>query len=313
VDHFTNFKKLKPDYLQGIISKALDIKKDPVKYAKSLVGKKMYMLFQKTSTRTALSFAFGMKDLGGEYFSQNWEDSNFAVGEIPDEIRYVSRNVDVVVARLKTNADISTMAKYSSVPVINGCCDMYHPCQAIADLVTIQEIFGRLKVMLLYIGVRNNVLNSLMDSLPRLGGELYAVTPIINEPSVDDELYAAALKTGNFYDIGSGDPTVKALHNLVGKVDVVYVDTWIDMEFINNQKFAKLKEERVKTMLPFQVNNELLQGTRAIVMHDMPIHAGYEISRDIVEKNIDTILQQAENRKYAQQAILLALLGPRIS
>ena len=98
------------------------------------------------------------------------------------------------------------MAKYSSVPVIDGCCNMYHPCQAMADLLTVKEKFGNLKVKLMYIGVRNNVLNSLMDTLPKLGGQLYAVTPIVNEPSKDDELYRAALKTGNFHDVGQGNP-----------------------------------------------------------------------------------------------------------
>ena len=124
------------------------------------------MLFQKTSTRTALSFAFGMTALGGNYLIQNWQDSNFSIAEIRDEVRYVSRQADIIMARLKTNGDINLMAQYSYVPVINGCCNMYHPSQAIADLVTIKEIFGTLKIKLLYIGVKNNVLNSLADSLP---------------------------------------------------------------------------------------------------------------------------------------------------
>lgn len=308
MNHFINFKQFNADFLGNIVDTALAIKKDPSRYAGSLSGKKMYMLFQKTSTRTALSFAFGMVDLGGEYFLQNWNDSNFAVGEIQDEVRYVSRNVDVIMARLKANEDINLMARYSSVPVINGCCNKFHPCQAMADLLTIKEIFGTFKIKFLYIGVRNNVLNSLMESLPELGGELFIVTPIINEPSVDDELYAAALKTGRFFDIGSGHPSISALEKLVHKVDVIYTDTWIDMEFVNNKKYAKFKEQRLRTMLPFQINDDLLKGAHAVIMHDMPIHAGYEISREVVEKNISIILQQAENRKYAQQGILLTLL-----
>ncbi len=91
--------------------------------------------------------------------------------------------------------------------------------------------------------------------------------------------------------------------------DVVYTDTWVDMEFINDPAYAKTKQERMEKMLPFQVNEALLEGSKAVVMHDMPIHAGYEITRDVVEKHIETILRQAENRKFAQQAVLLSLLG----
>ena len=309
MNHFINFKDFSLDYLESIIDKALEIKHNPAGYAKALKGKNLYMLFQKTSTRTALSFAFGMTASGGQYIIQNWEDSNFSVGEIQDEVRYVSRQADIIMARLKTNADINLMAKYSSVPVINGCCNMYHPTQAIADLVTIKEIFGSLKVKLLYIGVRNNVLNSLMDSLPRLGGELFAVTPIINEPSADIGLYKSALQTDKFHDIGSGNPSIAEVKKIIREVDIVYTDTWIDMEFINDKAFAWLKEERTKKMLPFQINRELMQDSKAIILHDMPIHAGYEISRDIVEEHIENILQQAENKKYAAQSILLSLFS----
>jgi ornithine carbamoyltransferase len=210
---------------------------------------------------------------------------------------------------LKTNDDINLMAKYSFVPVINGCCNKYHPSQIIADLITIKGIFGSLKIKLLYIGVKNNVLNSLVDSLPRLGGELFAATPIINEPSLDTALYAAASKTGNFHGLGAGFLSMADVNKIIKTVDVVYTDTWVDMEFINDKAFAAQNDERIKKMLPFQINSELLQGSKAIVMHDMPIHAGYEISRDVVETHLQTILQQADNRKYAAQSILLSLLN----
>ena len=309
MNHFINFKDFNPDYLEGIIDQALEIKYNPDKYASALEGKNMYMLFQKTSTRTALSFAFGITALGGQYIIQNWADSNFPVGEIQDEVRYVSRQADIIMARLKTNDDVNLMAKYSFVPVINGCCNKYHPSQIIADLVTIKEIFGSLKIKLLYIGVKNNVLNSLVDSLPRLGGELFAATPIINEPSLDASLYAAASKTGNFHGLGAGFLSMADVNKIIKTVDVVYTDTWVDMEFVNDKAYTARNNERIKKMLPFQINNELLQGSKAIVMHDMPIHAGYEISRDVVETHLQTILQQADNRKFAAQSILLTLLA----
>jgi ornithine carbamoyltransferase len=306
--HFINFKNTSAKDLNNILETALQIKKDPAQYAQILKGKKLYMLFQKTSTRTALSFAFAMTGLGGEYFMQNWQDSNFGVGELQDEIRYVSHNVDAIMVRLKEIKDVELMAKYSTVPVIDGCSNMYHPCQSMADLLTVMEKFGTLKVNLMYIGVRNNVLNSLMDSLPKLGGKLFAVTPVVNKPSQDDELYQAAVKTGNFIDVGQGNPQPAEVKKLVKEMDVVYTDTWVDMEFINDKKFEALKNERVAKMLPFQINPDFLKGTKAIVMHDMPIHAGYEISRETVELHMPTILQQAENRKWAQMAALLSLL-----
>jgi ornithine carbamoyltransferase len=311
MDHFINFKNTDPEYLKSILDLAQDIKKNPTKYSQTLAGKKLYMLFQKTSTRTALSFAFAMTGLGGEYFMQNWQDSNFGVGEMQDEIRYVSHNVDVIMARLKEISEVNLMAKYSTVPIIDGCCNMYHPCQAMADLLTVKEKFGSLKIKLMYIGVRNNVLNSLMDTLPKMGGQLYSATPIVNEPSKDEELYQAALKTGNFYDVGQGNPTPSEMQKLAKEMDVLYTDTWVDMEFINDKKFEGLKNKRVAKMLPFQINKDLLKGSKTIVMHDMPIHAGYEISREVVEQHMETILQQAENRKWAQMAVLISLLSQK--
>jgi ornithine carbamoyltransferase len=308
MNHFINFKDTDKQYLEQILDLALDIKQQPQKYAEALAGKKLYMLFQKTSTRTALSFAFAMTDLGGNYFMQNWQDSNFGVGEIQDEIRYVGHNVDVIMVRLKEIADVLKMAEYSPVPVIDGCSNMYHPCQSMADLLTVKEQFGNLKVKMMYVGVRNNVLNSLMDSLPKLGGRLYAVTPIVNGPSKDEELYRTALQSGNFYDVGQGNPTVGEMTELVKEMDVIYTDTWVDMEFINDKRFENLKNERISKMLPFQINAALLKDSRAVVMHDMPIHAGYEIDRVMVERHFPLIMQQAENRKWAQMAVLLTLL-----
>jgi len=130
----------------------------------------------------------------------------------------------------------------------------------------------------------------------------------VNEPSVDKELDATAFQTGTYHEIGSGHPTLTGVRKLIREIDVVYTDTWVDMEFVNDKACAGLKEERLKKMLPFQINAELLQGSKAVVMHDMPIHAGFEITRDVVETHIKTILQQADNRKYAARSILFNLL-----
>lgn len=308
--HLLSLHDLSPEQITGMIETALAVKHDPDHWARALEGRSLYLLFEKTSTRTSLSFTLGMQELGGRYFLQKWEDSNFPLGAIEDEVRYVARNVDVIMARLKRHADLAKMAAWSPVPVINGCCEKYHPCQGLADLLTLRELFGNLQVRVLYIGVLNNVFNTLASSLPRLGGELLALTPVVNEPSVDEDVLAAAKATGRLQLLHAEEFDTEALHKLAGQVDVVYTDTWIDMEFFNNPACAAEKDRRLGLMLPFQLNEALLEGCACRVMHDMPMHSGVEITRGVIEAHIDTILQQAENRRHAQKALLLHLLAP---
>ncbi len=309
--HFVNFENLETDEFDKIIENAIIIKNNPEKFSDALKGKFLYELFQKTSTRTALSFSIGMEELGGKYFLQKWEDSNFNVGEIRDEVRYIGSNVDIIMARLKFNKDINEMAYYSTIPVINGCCNKYHPSQVMADLMTVKELFGTYNIKMLYVGVLNNVLNSLTESLPRLGGELFVLTPIVNIASFDQEIIDYAEKTGNLHLLNHVEYTGEKLLNLVNDMDIIYTDSWVDMEFFNNSEFVEFKNERIEKMMPFQLNSELLSGSKAKIMHDMPIHAGYEISREMIEKNIEVILQQAANRKHVQKAILLYLLNDK--
>ncbi|MBR4223660.1 MAG: ornithine carbamoyltransferase [Oscillospiraceae bacterium] len=308
MEHVINFKDMSTEKLLHILDTAEQIKRSPDRYADSLKGKKMYMLFEKTSTRTALSFGLGIEELGGIYFEQTWRDSNFMVGEVCDEVRYVGRNVDVIMARLKGNATLLEMAKWSTVPVINGCCNRYHPSQALADVMTVKELFGTYDVKMMYIGIRNNVLNSLADTLPRLGGKLWSMTPVINAPSTDEELMTSAAATGNFAELSPDMPREEFL-SLVREMDVLYTDCWLDMEFFNDPAYAPVMEERMAKMMPYQINEEMLAGAHAVVMHDMPIHSGYEVSRETVEKNIDTILRQAENRRHAEKGLLYTMLG----
>lgn len=307
MDNFINFNSYSPDSLNKMIELAEKVKRNPKEYENALSGKKIYMLFQKTSTRTALSFAMGMTELGGVYFSQNWSDFNFVIGEIKDEIRYVGKNVDIVAARLKRNADIEEMANYSTVPVINGCCNKFHPCQAMADLLTINEIFGRYDIKMLYVGARNNVLNSLMQSFPFLGGKLYALTPIIQDGAADSEIDRKANESGNYFLVDN-KISKPELNSLIKEMDVVYTDTWIDMEFFGDSSFEEKNIAKIDAMRNFQVNREILNGSGAVVLHDMPMHCGYEIEREAAEDNMEYILQQAENRRHAEKGILLHLL-----
>lgn len=307
MEHLIDFKDYTEEKFNRIIDRAIDIKKNPEQYYDSLIHKKLYLLFEKTSTRTALSFSLAIAELGGTYFLQNWEDTNFTVGEYRDEVQYVGRNVDVIMARLKKNATLREFAKYSLVPVINGCCDMFHPSQILADMMTVKELFGTYQVKMLYIGVWNNVLNSLAEALPFLGGELYCMTPIINEASMDEITLSRARQTGRLHEL---DPKMsyEEFKSIVNQMDILYTDSWVDMEFFNNPEFQEMKEIRIKTMLPYQINKELLKESKAIVLHDMPMHADYEISREVIEENKKYILQQAENRRHAEKGLLYEML-----
>ncbi|MEM3622630.1 MAG: ornithine carbamoyltransferase [Candidatus Bathyarchaeia archaeon] len=301
--HLINFKELSGQQLTEIIDKAVEVKRNPENYKNALNGKSLAMIFQKTSTRTRVSFEVAMTQLGGHALFIDWRTTNFTLADVYDETQYLSRNVDCIMARLLRNADLQVMAKASRVPVINGCDEKYHPTQAIADLMTVKEKKGKLKgVKLVYIGAHNNVCNSLIEGCTKTGVKITTVTPIFNEPSRDDELLENAKKTGLW-------ETTLDVKKAVRDADFIYTDTWVDMEFFLDPKFAAEKEKRIKTMMPYQINMELLKGTNAYVMHDMPIHRGYEISPEVIESPKSIIYEQSENRLYSAKAILLKLLG----
>jgi ornithine carbamoyltransferase len=286
-----------------IIDKAIEVKRNPEKYRTALNGKSLAMIFQKTSTRTRVAFEVAMTQLGGHALYIDWRTTNFALADVSDETRYLSRNVDCIMARLMKNADLQAMAKASRVPVINGCDEKYHPSQAIADLMTMKEKRGTLKGMkLVYIGTHNNVCNSLIEGCTKTGVKITTVTPIFNEPSRDEEILENARKTGLY------EATLD-VKKAVKDADFVYTDTWVDMEFFLDPKYAEEKEKRIKLMMPYQINKELLKESSAYVMHDMPIHRGYEISPDIIESPKSIIYEQSENKLYSAKAILLKLLG----
>jgi ornithine carbamoyltransferase len=301
--HLINFKELSGQELNALVDLGIEVKHNPKKYRKAFEGKSAALIFQKTSTRTRVAFEVAMTQLGGHALFIDWRTTNFTLADISDEVRYLSRNVDCIMARLLYDADLLKMANASRVPVINGCDEKYHPSQALADLITIKEKKGTLNgAKLVYIGVHNNVCNSLIEGCTRTGAKLTTVTPIINEAARDDELLAEAKKTGLW------QPTLDA-KKAVKDADFVYTDTWIDMEFFTDPKFAAEKEKRIKLMMPYQINAELLKGSNAYIMHDMPIHQGYEISAEAIENPKSVIYEQAENRLYSAKSILLNLMG----
>jgi ornithine carbamoyltransferase len=233
----------------------------------------------------------------------DWVTTNLVLADLRDEARSISGFVDGILARLLKNSDLGVMAEASVVPVINGCDEKYHPSEVIGDLVTIKERLGRLKgLKLAYIGVHNNVCNSLIVGCTKAGVKIVTVTPVVNEASFDAGLVEAAKATGLYERSLDVEAAVE-------DCDVVYTDTWVDMEFFLDSRFRKEKEKRVKTMLPFQVNRKLLGDSDALIMHDMPIHRGYEIADDMIESPNSVIYGQSENRLYSAKAILLKLLG----
>jgi ornithine carbamoyltransferase len=301
--HLINFKGLSGQQLTEMVDKGVEIKHSLEKYRKALEGKSAALVFQKTSTRTRVSFEVAMTQMGGHALFIDWRTTNFALADIGDETEYLSRNVDCIMARLMKNLDLQTMAKASRVPVINGCDEKYHPSQAIADLITVKEKAGKLKgAKLVYIGIHNNVCNSLVEGCTKTGVNITTVTPMFNEPSRDNELLEDAKKTGLW-------ETTLDVKESVEDADFVYTDTWIDMEFFTDSKYAAEKEKRIKIMMPYQINDALLKKSKAYVMHDMPIHRGYEITADVIESPKSVIYEQGENRLYSAKAILLKLLG----
>jgi ornithine carbamoyltransferase len=303
--HLLALKDWAPKQIAEVVDKSIEIKKNPAKYRTALRDKSLAMIFQKTSTRTRVSFEVAMTQLGGHALYLDWRTTNLVLADVGDETRYLSRNVDCIMARLMRNADLKAMAEASRVPVINGCDEKYHPCQGLADLMTVKEKKGRLKgAKLVYIGVHNNVCNSLIVGCTKTGVEITTVTPLKNESSIDKELLKAAEKTGLYH-------STLDVKKAVLDADFVYTDTWVDMEFFLDPKFKEEKEKRLNLMMPYQINKELMKGSKAYIMHDMPIHRGYEISADVINSPKSVIYQQAENRLHTAKAVLLKLLNKK--
>ncbi|MCW4034106.1 MAG: ornithine carbamoyltransferase [Candidatus Bathyarchaeota archaeon] len=300
--HLITLKDWSTKQINGVIDKSLELKSNPDKYSFALEDKSLAMIFQKTSTRTRLSFEVAMTQLGGHSVYMDWRSTNLVLADLGDETKSISGYVDGIMARVLKNANLVAMSRAASVPVINGCDERYHPCQIIADLVTVKEKKGKLTgLKLAYIGVHNNICNSLIEGCTRTGMKIVTVTPIVSEAAFDGDIVEAAKVTGLY----ENSLDVKAA---VEDADVVYTDTWVDMEFFLDPKFKKEKEKRIKTMLPYQLNKKLLKGSDALIMHDMPIHRGYEISDDIVDDPNSVIYLQSENRLHSAKAILLELL-----
>ena len=293
------------------VENSLNIKNHPEKYRHAVGGMNLCLLFQKTSTRTRCAGEIGITQLGGHAHYLDWRTTNFALADLSDEMRVLSAYVDIILARFLKHSELVEAAAAATVPVINGCCDRYHPTQALGDLMTIREHLGRLEgVKLCFIGVHNNVCNSLIAAGMKVGMEVTVVAPEMNPAAVDMELWAEAARKGLYKTFDTGRESVEnSMEKVIAASDVVYTDTWVDMEFFTDPAFAKERKRRLEKMMPYQLNAELLKTHKCRVMHCLPAHHGYEISGELVNDERSIIFEQSENRLHSMKAILLKLLA----
>jgi len=290
--------------LRRLLRTAAELKSGELRFSSPpLAGKVMAMLFMKSSTRTRISFEVGMHRLGGHSLFLSSRDIQLGRGEtIADTARVLSRYCDIIMARVFAHSDIEELAKFASVPVVNGLSDEYHPCQALADLQTIEEKRGRLEgVRLAYLGDGNNVCHSLLLASAMVGVEIRVATPEGYEPKSDVVRKAREVASVT----GGGVQILSAPEEAVDGADVVYTDVWASM---GQEDEA---ERRREVFAPYQVNAELLKRAEpdAVVMHCLPAHRGEEITDEVIDGAQSVVFDQAENRMYAQQALLLLLFG----
>ncbi|GAA3545274.1 ornithine carbamoyltransferase [Zobellella aerophila] len=301
MQHLLSVKDFSKADLEQILALAKQVKANPGKYANALKGKSVVTLFEKPSLRTRVTFDVGVNKLGGH--AVYLDSQNGAMGSresVQDFAANLSRWCDAIVARVYDHQTLVEMTKYATVPVINSLCNLYHPCQALADFLTISEHYDDLsKVHLAYLGDGNNVTHSLMLTGAILGTSVTAVCP--RGHSID----AQVLKEAEALAAVSGAKirVTDSLDDIEG-VDVVYTDTWVSMG--DNTPLEQVKE----TFMPYQVNQALLDKTGAKqVLHCQPAHREWEITSEVMDGPASLILDQAENRMHAQNAVLLTLIN----
>lgn len=308
LENFLADDQLTKTQIIDLIALAIKIKNHPSDYSKALAGKSVVMLFEKPSLRTHVSFDMGINKLGGHALYLGQQNGKLGERErVSDYAKNLSCYADAIVARVFENSAIEGLAEHATIPVINALCDIYHPCQALADFVTLQEYFvlGKgidlTKVKLAYIGDGNNVSNSLMFMAAILGVDFTLVCPAGHEPEAQllSKAKAFADKSGSKLVLTSD---VEAL----GPQDAIYTDTWVSMGFEDASKKAALLEK----FAPYQVNHQMMKGSGAsIVMHCQPAHLEEEITTALFDSEMSVVFQAAENRMWAQNAVLVTLLA----
>lgn len=294
-DYLKVFDLSKEEFI-SLIYRAIELKSGKDYSKCPLIGKSIGMIFEKPSTRTRVSFEVAIYQLGGHSVYLSPKELQLSRGEtIKDTAQVLSRYLNAVVIRTFSHSTIKEFAKWSEIPVINALTDLHHPCQAMADMMTVLEKKGRLKgIKIAYIGDGNNVANSLIEACALTESKINIATPKGCEPNKDSIEKAKTLIELNLFN----DP-----YEAVSDADVVYTDVWLSMGEENNAS----KKEKFKK---FQINSELFKKAKsdAIVMHCLPAHRGEEITDDVLDGPQSVVLDQAENRLHTEKAILEFLL-----
>jgi len=296
-------RDLGPAGVEAVLNLAGIMKSRPADFRRALSGRQMVMFFEKPSLRTRLTFEAGMASLGGSaMFVDQTHERLDAREALSDVAHNLERWVDLIVLRTYSQRAIEGMAQHASVPVINALSDLEHPCQALADYLTLQERFGNTKnLCLAYVGDGNNVAHSLLLTCACLGSSIRVATPPGYGPNA--QIVAAAREIAE--EAGAEIELLTDPHQAVAGVDAIYTDAWVSM--------GQEKEEakRMKIFPPYQVNAELMAeaAPHAAFMHCLPAHRGLEVTDEVMDSERSLIFEQAENRLHVQKAILYLLLG----
>ncbi len=299
---FLTIRDFSADEIAGLLKLGRGMKAHPEKYSESLKGKTLALIFEKPSLRTRVSFDVGIQQLGGFSIYLSPAEINLGKREsVYDVAKNLERMVQGIMIRTFAHEIVEKMAEYASIPVINGLTDYSHPCQAMADYMTVQEVKGKLAgLKLAFVGDGNNVAHSLMFAGAQLGVRVWVATPPGYEPD------AAAVKWARERGQQTGatctvtNDVVEAVHD----ADVVYTDVWASM----GQEAEA--EKRRGIFMPYQVNAGLFRHARkdAIFMHCLPAHRGEEVTAEVVDSAQSVVFREAENRLHAQKAIMLELM-----
>jgi ornithine carbamoyltransferase len=296
-------RDLGPQGVEAVLHLADLLKSRPSVFQRSLAGKQMVMFFEKPSLRTRLTFEAAMNSLGGTAMFVDQSQSRLDAREKLSDIAHnLERWVDVIVLRTFAHETIEGMARHASIPVINALSDLEHPCQALADYLTLQERFGDLrKITLAYVGDGNNVAHSLLLTCACLGSSIRIATPKGYEPNA--KIVADARKIAK--QTGASIELLTDPHAAVAGVDAVYTDAWASM----GQEHEA--EMRAGIFRSYQINQELMAeaAPHAAFMHCLPAHRGEEVTDEVMDSENSVIFEQAENRLHVQKSILYLLLG----
>ena len=302
---FLSIRDFTPQQIRHFLHVACQIKANPRAYTKALKGKTLAMIFEKPSLRTRVTFDVGIEELGGHPLYLSPDEISLGKREsVYDVARNLERMVQGIMIRTFAHEIVVEMARCANIPVINGLTDYSHPCQAMADYLTMLEVKGRIAgLKIAYIGDGNNVAHSLLFAGVQLGAEVWIATPPGYEPDEDAVAWAAerCAKTDASCTI-THDPQIAAFG-----ADVVYTDVWTSM---GQEAEAKARHN---VFQPYQVNGRLFAQAKpdAIFMHCLPAHRGDEVTDEVIDSSRSFVFAQAENRLHAQKAIMLELMSVR--